>query len=183
MLLMFAAAAAAQAHFTARAETCPTPPPPAPSSDPGQFPTLLSSYAKRPPWKVAGVDFAVGVPSTVRLTDWQSLRGPGIRVFATAQPPYVRVDDTSNVVISGVDFSLHGGAYVYFVNSPNPTVTNCKFGGTNLTKIPVAAVTADRNSPGLTVSYNTISGGGRWEWVIACQRGRGRDDNAHLQLA
>jgi hypothetical protein len=75
-------------------------------------------------------------------------------------PPYVRVDDTSNVVISGVDFSLHGGAEVFFVNSPNPTVTNSKFAGTNLTTVSAFVIYADPNSPGLTVSYNTIDGGG-----------------------
>jgi hypothetical protein len=58
------------------------------------------------PWKVAGVDHAVGVPSTATLTDCKLLSGPGITGNTTAMPPYVRVDNTSNVVISGVDFSL-----------------------------------------------------------------------------
>jgi hypothetical protein len=155
MLLMFATA---QTHVSAFAQSaCPPPPlPPAP----GQHPTLLTSYAKQPPWKVAGIDYAVGVPSTTTLTDWQLLSGPGITVNTTAMPPLVRVDDTSNVVISGVDFSLHGGATLRFINSPNPTVTNSNFGGPNLTKMPAAVIVADSNSPGLTVSYNTIDGGG-----------------------
>jgi hypothetical protein len=42
----------------------------------GQHPALLAGYAKRPPWKVAGVDYAVGVPATATLTDWQLLSGP-----------------------------------------------------------------------------------------------------------
>jgi hypothetical protein len=154
MLLMFVTA---QTHFSAQAQSvCP---PPATLSG-GQHPTLLASYAKRPLWKVAGVDYAVGVPSMATLTDWQLLSGPGITVIATNVPPYVRVDNTSNVVISGVDFSLHGGADIRFNNSPNPTVTNSKFGGPNLTKNMAAVIYADFGSPGLTVSYNTIDGGG-----------------------
>jgi hypothetical protein len=155
MLLMFATA---QTHVSAFAQSaCPPPPlPPAP----GQHPALLTSYAKRPSWKIAGVDYAVGVPSTTTLTDWMLLSGPGITVNTTAMPPLVRVDDTSNVVISGVDFSLHGGATLRFINSPNPTVTNSNFGGPNLTKMPAAVIVADWDSPGLTVSYNTIDGGG-----------------------
>ena len=105
MLLMFVMA---QAHFSAHAQTCP--PPPSPSA---QHPTLLAGYAKRPPWQVAGVDFAVGVPSTATLTDWRSLSGPGITVNTTAVPPYVRVDSRTNVVIACVDFSLYGGAYLF----------------------------------------------------------------------
>jgi hypothetical protein len=155
--LMLAMFVAAQAHFAGRAETSP---PPSPSPAPGQHPELLTSYAKRPPWKIAGIDYAVGVPPETKLTDWQLLSGPGITVQAAEMPPLVRVDDTSNVVISGVDFSLHGGATLRFINSPNPTVINCNFGGPNLTKMPAAVIVTDQDSPGLTVSYNTIDGAG-----------------------
>jgi hypothetical protein len=96
MLLMFLTA---QTHFSALAQPAPG----------GQHSALLASYAKRPPWKVAGVDHAVGVPSTATPTDWRFLSGPGITVNTTAPLPYVCVDNTRNVIISGVDFSLHGG--------------------------------------------------------------------------
>jgi hypothetical protein len=161
MLLMFVTA---QAHFSALAQTrpptcpptCVVPPPP-----PGaQHPTLLAGYAVRPPWKVAGVDYAVGVPSTATLTDWQLLSGPGIAVNATAVPPHVDVYNTSNVVISGVDFSLHGGASLRFENSPNGTVISSNFGGINLTQTLNCVIWADPQSPGLTVKYSTVDGGG-----------------------
>jgi hypothetical protein len=150
LLTMLLMVATAETPFSAYAQT----------SGAAQHPTLLANYANRPPWKVAGVDYAVGLPSTATLTDWQLLKGPGITVNATAMPPYVRVDNTTNVVISGVDFSLHGGAYVIFLNSPNPTVTSSKFGGPNLANLVVSVIYTDRNSPNLTVSYNTIDGGG-----------------------
>jgi hypothetical protein len=162
MLLVFVTA---QAHFSAHAQTPPPtrlvstcPPTCRPPSPSGQHPTLLAGYAVRPPWKVAGVDYAVGVPSSTTLTDWQLLSGPGITVNAT--PPYVRVDSTSNVVISGVDFSLHGGAFLLFVNSPNPTVISSNFGGTNLTKTFYTVIYCDTGSRGLTVEYSTIDGAG-----------------------
>jgi hypothetical protein len=63
-------------------------------------------------------------------------------------------------VISCVDFSLHGGAYLFFINSPNPTVVISKFGGTNITKISNAVIWADPGSPGLTVRYSTLDGAG-----------------------
>ncbi len=125
-----------------------------------QHPTMLQSYAKRPPWEVAGVDYAVGVPSSTTLTDWQSLSGPGITVNTSSSPPYVRIDDTNGIVFSGVDFSLHGGAYIYLSNSSNATITNSKFGGANLTKILNGVINTDPNSQGLTVQYCTIDGAG-----------------------
>jgi hypothetical protein len=155
LLLMFVTA---QAHFSALAQCAPSSPTPPRGA---QHPALLASYAKRPPWNVAGVDYAVGLPSMTTLTDWQCLSGPGISVNTTHMPPYVRVDNTSNVVISGVDFSLHGGAAIFFVNSPNPTVVSSLFAGKNLHILAGAAVIyADGNSPGLTVSYNIINGAG-----------------------
>jgi hypothetical protein len=148
MLLMFVTA---QTHFSALAQPAPV----------GQRPALLANYVLRPPWNVAGVDYPVGLPPMTTLTDWQSLSGPGITVHTTAMPPYVRVDNTSNVVISGVDFSLHGGASLFFVNCPNPTVISSIFAGKNLANlVGTAVIYADANSPGLTVSYNTISGAG-----------------------
>jgi hypothetical protein len=160
MLLVFVTA---QTQFSALAQ-CPPPPPPPPTpptpATGAQHPALLASYATRPPWNVAGVDYPVGLPAMTTLTDWQLLSGPGITVNTTNMPPYVRIDNTSNVVISGVDFSLHGGAEVFFINSPNPTVTSSNFGGTNLTTVPSYVIYADPNSPGLTVSYTTIDGSG-----------------------
>jgi hypothetical protein len=63
-------------------------------------------------------------------------------------------------VISGVDFSLNGGAVLRFINSPNPTVVSSNFGGTNLTKALNSVIWADPDSPGLTVRYSTIDGAG-----------------------
>jgi len=125
---------------------------------PAQLPNLLSGYQVRPSWMVAGVDYAVGVPSGATLIDWESLSGPGISVNTSTH--VVTVSGQSGVTISNVDFSLHGGATLYFSNSPNAVVTDCDFGGTNLTTIPNSVIYADKTSSGLTVKYSTIDGGG-----------------------
>ena len=41
-----------------------------------QLPNLLSGYAVRAPWNVAGVDYAVGVPTGTALKDWETIRSP-----------------------------------------------------------------------------------------------------------
>ena len=125
---------------------------------PAQLPNLLSGYVARPPWMVAGVDYAVGVPSGTSLTPWYSLSGSGISVNTSTH--VVSVYNTSGVNITGVDFSLNGGAILMFVNSPNGVVSHCNFGGANLTSISNGVIAADQGSGGLTVEYCTINGGG-----------------------
>jgi hypothetical protein len=122
-----------------------------------QHPALLSGYATRSPCKVAGVDYAVGVPNGT-LADWQTISMPGVTVDTSNS--YVRVDGTTGATFDGYDFSLHGGASLFFVNSPNGVVKNCNFGGTNLTKISAGVILSDATSQGLTVEYSTIDGGG-----------------------
>ena len=60
---------------------------------PIQRPALLAGYSARPPWKVAGVDYAVGIPAGTVLTDWQNLKGPGISINGNM----VRIDNTNGV--------------------------------------------------------------------------------------
>lgn len=121
-----------------------------------QHPTLLANYPTHPSWHVAGVNYAVGYPSNAVLTDWWNLSGPGITVNTSGH--YVSVYNTPGTSISNVDFSLHNGAYIYFVNSPNSSVRNSKFGGSSLQTISNAVIVSD--SPNLTVEYNVIDGGG-----------------------
>jgi hypothetical protein len=124
-----------------------------------QAPTLLASYgANRPPWNVAGVDYAVGVPSGTSLTDWQSLSGPGVSINLGGHT--VTLTNANNTVINAVDFSLHGGANLSIANSPNVTISNCNFGGTNLQTISNAVIWADIDSPNLTIINNVIDGAG-----------------------
>src|SRR5262249_12680400 len=88
-----------------------------------QFPNLLNGYAVRPPWHVAGVDYAVGVPSGTVLQDWETISQPGVSVNVSSHIVYIT---GNNVSLSGIDFSLHGGAQLVVYGS-NDTVSNCNF--------------------------------------------------------
>src|SRR5262249_38094657 len=122
----------------------------APAGTP-QLPNLFTGYTVRPPWMVAGVDYAVGVPQGTVLTDWQKLTGPGISIVGNV----VRIDNTNGVDISNVDFSLHGGAVLYINNSNNTVVTDCSFQATTSTDL----IYLTSASSGLTVQYCNLTGG------------------------
>ncbi len=93
-----------------------------------QLPDLLSGYAVRPAWQVAGVDYAVGVQAGTSLKD------PGV---AGNLPPGVSLDSVNhvvnilgnNVTLNGLDFSLHGGWTVNIQPGTTGTTTieNCNF--------------------------------------------------------
>src|SRR5208337_722431 len=48
-----------------------------------QLPTILSGYKVRPPWQVAGVDYAAGVPSGTTLKDPSTVAMAGVSVNTT----------------------------------------------------------------------------------------------------
>ena len=100
---------------------------------------------------VAGVDYTVGIPQGTVLTDWQNLTGPGISI----QGNLVRIDNTNDVHISDVDFSLHGGAILYISNSNNTVITNSNFQPITSTDLIYLA----SSSSGLTVKYANLTGG------------------------
>ena len=117
-----------------------------------ELPNLFAGEAVRPPWMVAGVDYAVGIPAGTVLTDWQNLKGPGISIVGNI----VRIDNTNDVQINNVDFSLHGGAMLYINNSNNTVVTDCNFQATTSSDVIQLA----GSSTGLTVKYSVIDGDG-----------------------
>ena len=117
-----------------------------------ELPNLFAGEAARPPWMVAGVDYAVGIPAGTMLTDWQNLRGPGISIVGNM----VRIDNTNGVQISNVDFALHGGAVLYINNSNNTVITGCNFKATTSSDVIQLA----GSSTGLAVKYSVIDGDG-----------------------
>ncbi len=120
-----------------------------------QLPNLLNDYALRPPWKVAGVDYAVGVPSGTALKDPTTISMPGVSINTNRHIIFVT---GSNVTLNGHDFSLHGGWSVYIERGTSGTVienSNFLVGANNL--VPISAESGAGN---LTVEYCTIDGGG-----------------------
>jgi large repetitive protein len=100
----------------------------APSGTP-QVAGLLTTYGvNRPPWNVAGVDYAVGITPGTTLVSWQTLgAAQGIQLNGNQ----IRCAAVNSVVnLNGIDFTAAGGAVFY--NSPNwcasVTITNSKFG-------------------------------------------------------
>lgn len=94
-----------------------------------QLANLLNGYSVRPPWKVAGVDYSVGVPAGTALKD---------PTIAANLPAGVVVDMThhmiivtaNNVTLNGFDFSLHGGwglAIGAYGAVSGTVVENCNF--------------------------------------------------------
>lgn len=120
-----------------------------------QLPNLLKGYRHPPPWRVAGVDYAVGIPSGKSLKDPTTIVMPGVSLDRLHH--FVRVTG-NGVTLDGYDFSLHGGWGVYIDPGASGTlITNSKFmaGANNV--IPIAA---QAGAGSLTVQYCSFDGGG-----------------------
>jgi hypothetical protein len=98
-------------------------------------PAILTPYGlNRPPWDVAGVDYPVGNQPTQPLIDWQTLGSmPGLDIYLGA----VRCDGataayptSSPVLLENIDFTTHGGTYVYVPvqGCAGLTIRHSKFG-------------------------------------------------------
>ena len=125
----------------------------APAGTP-QMTNLLNGYAVRPSWEVAGVDYAVGIPSGTTLKDPSTISMAGVSVNTSS---HVVTVTGNNVTLNGYDFSLNGGWEVYVSGASNTVIENSKLlvGSNNL--VPIQSNSAASN---LTVEYNTIDGGG-----------------------
>jgi hypothetical protein len=130
-----------------------------------QLPNLLTSYNFRPPWKVAGVDYRVGVPAGLALKapDAPSALPKGASLDASARTINVFAN---NVTLDGFDLSKGAG---YGIDI-NPGVS-----GTRITRNLIvtsspttpAAVVIEQGASNTYVAYNTIDGGGlncNWTW-------------------
>jgi hypothetical protein len=130
----------------------PSPPPPIYASTP-QLPTLLATYGThRPHWNVAGVEYAVGVPATVRLVD-PSVTPPTGCTFGGNTLSC----NGDGITVKGYDFSLHGGLQLNIIGSG--MVTQNKFAQAPNCKDPLlrVALTAGKT---LDVNRNSFDGGG-----------------------
>lgn len=85
------------------------------------FPALLDRYKVRPPWNVAGVDYAVGIPGKLTLKDPRHVALP---VGCSLQSTTVTCSGT--LILDGYDFSLDNGTTL-IIKDGNVTVQNCKF--------------------------------------------------------
>jgi hypothetical protein len=156
-------AAAAATHFDdGRAQA---------SEGPPQLSTLLTGYAARPPWSVAGVDYAVGAPQGLELKDPASISASGVSVDAARLTVFV---DGEGVVLDGYDFGRGGGWGVYINPSAKGTVIrNSRFGVGAAKLVPIHAA---RQSGDLSVSHCTFDGGAGADgtvWALIAYSGSG----------
>jgi hypothetical protein len=125
-----------------------------------QYPTLLAGYKVRPPWKVAGVDYHVGVPDGLVLKDWRTVAFPS-SIDANKTTGLISI--FADYVFDGIDFSLGVGARIYNPNgngAPNfVKFNNCHFG------LPSTApdnwvnnLIQEQNGAALTITNTTIDG-------------------------
>jgi hypothetical protein len=95
------------------------------SAGPAQYPTRLSGYARRPPWLVAGIDYAVGVSPTTTLQAPLTIAVPGGCSRNSEKHQFACT--SGSPTFTGVDFSLDGGWQVYCTDSIQLTVTQSNF--------------------------------------------------------
>jgi hypothetical protein len=123
-----------------------------------QFASLLSGYAARPAWNVAGVDYAVGYAAGTALKDPMTGALPAGVTRDSANHIFLITGD--NVVISGWDFSKQGGWQVKATNADNPIIENnyFKIGANALQPINLLGVPNGFTGQGGTIRNNVIDG-------------------------
>ncbi|MGH8399107.1 MAG: beta strand repeat-containing protein, partial [Gammaproteobacteria bacterium] len=124
----------------------------APSGTP-QLATLLSGYAARPSWNVAGVNYYVGVPAGTVLHNPATISMAGVSVNTTSRIVTVT---GNNITLNGYDFSLNGGWQVD-VEGSNDTIENSNFQIGSNTQLPLFVEASASNA---TIIGNTINGAG-----------------------
>ena len=135
------------------------------------LPTLLNGYAIRPPWMVAGVDYAVGVPYGTKLKDPSTIAMAGVSVNAGAHIVYI---SASNVTLDGYDFGSAGGWSIYIrAGVADVVVQNSHFLVDANNVVPINAGVGAGN---LTVRCNAFDGGRRRSddvWALVNYNGSG----------
>lgn len=107
---------------------------PASGGNTPQFAGILSSYTYRPPWKVAGVDYYIGIDRLLYPSN-SNLKDPTVSANLPAGASYssgiVHIDGTNNITLDGFDFTLHSTSlYIGQTTATSgTTVSNCNFGG------------------------------------------------------
>ncbi|MGH7154934.1 MAG: hypothetical protein ACREF3_13495 [Acetobacteraceae bacterium] len=114
-----------------------------------QLAGALAGYAVRPPWEVAGIDYAVG-PDSTPSKDPATISMAGVSVDNASR---VVTISGNNVTLDGYNFALHGG-YTVEVQGSNATITDSNFVmGSN----PSYYLIQDYGN-NLTLKYDTLDG-------------------------
>lgn len=141
------------------------------------FSSMLARYPVRPSWKVAGIDYPVGInKSAIPLKDPSTI-GTFVQ-GATFSAGQVQLPNSSSVItVDGFDFSLHGGCQIVLGGGAGQQIIqNCYFkaginkfnaifdGGTTIQSVLLKYNVFDGNSPafeflnpGQTAGYVSVN--------------------------
>ncbi|MBW5438023.1 hypothetical protein FXB41_25675 [Bradyrhizobium canariense] len=129
-----------------------------------QHPHLLKAYRRRPPWRVAGVDYCVGHDTNAILKDPATISMEGTAVDATKQLVTVT---GNNIALDSYDFSLNGGWQVRAL-AANAKIVNSNFVVDSNDLLPIVGTAEASN---LRISHCTIDGRGHdpgpWGTLVA----------------
>ena len=100
------------------------------------------------------MDYPVGQSAfaAANMIPWTSFSHAGCTVGATK----ITCNGQVGLVIDSVDFTASNGASLDIQNCQNITITNCKWGGTNLALVGVGIINLDNQCNGLNFSHNTL---------------------------
>lgn len=124
--------------------------------------SLLSGYTAVPSWNVAGVNYAVGIPSGTTLQDPLS-SGNLVPALVSDGCSYdsgdglITCSGVNNITISGYDFSLHDGLGLNIENASNIAISGNNFEVGSKLQNPI---TLQDTVDGATISDNVINGDG-----------------------
>jgi hypothetical protein len=119
-----------------------------------QLPNLLNNFAVLPPWEVAGVNYAVGVPAGTTLQDWETISQPGVSVDVATNTVTIT---GNNVTLNDIDFSLHGGAQLLIYGS-NDVVSNSNFVYGTSMESDISLIAGSGSN--VTIKNDTLNGNG-----------------------
>ena len=146
-----------------------------------QFPNILKGYAKRAPWNVAGVDYAVGPQPGVVLRNPATINMAGVSLDSTNQ--WVLITG-SGVTLNGYDFT-QGGGWTIVIEAPNVTISNFIVGVVaGKSQDPIEIFSPGDN---VTLEYGIVNGGGAagantYEALISDETGAGSITIQYLLL-
>lgn len=126
-----------------------------------QLPHLLDGYAVRPPWQVAGVDYAVGIHSGVTLTPASSLSSnPNLTISGNN----ISCSGTSSITLDSIDFT----GYSFSTSAggcANVIITNSKFAcPPSWSSSASFALIHDQANANYTLKYDEFDGDNCGTW-------------------
>jgi len=105
----------------------------------------------QPPWRVAGVDYAVGYPDNIVLKDPASISLAGVNVNTRTKTIDITEDD---VTLDGYDFTQ----YIINTDRSRTKISNSRFRFTSFRNVGSRGFIDGRRSKNLTISYCSFDG-------------------------